>query len=120
MLFPACTGTGLAEFVTERSAELATCTLEDALLLPVFGSLVDDETDAVSVMLVPDATVVGTVTMNVNVAVPTGRLAMLHVYGEAVVQVHPEPDSEKNVLFAGTASARTTEVAVAGPLFVTV
>jgi hypothetical protein len=36
------------------------------------------------------------------------------------VQVHPEPDSEKNVLFAGTASERTTEVAVAGPLFVTV
>jgi hypothetical protein len=36
------------------------------------------------------------------------------------VQVQPEPDSEKKVLFAGTASERTTEVAVAGPLFVTV
>jgi hypothetical protein len=79
MLFPACTGTGLAELVTERSAELATCTLEEAVLLPVFGSPVAEETDAISLMVVPDATVVGTLTTKVNVAVPTGRLAMLQV-----------------------------------------
>jgi hypothetical protein len=79
MLFPACTGTGLAAFVTDKSAELATCTLTDALLLPVLGSLVLEETDAVSVMVVPEATVAGTFTTKVNVAeAPAARLAMLH------------------------------------------
>jgi len=120
MLFPACTGTGLAELVTARAAEPATCTLEEAVLFPLFGSLVAEETDAVSAIIEPGATVAGTLTTNGNVAVPTRRLAMLHVYGAAVVQVHPEPDSEKKVLFAGTASERTTVVAAAGPLFVTV
>ena len=38
MLLPAITGTGLAEFVTDKSAESATCTLAEAVLLPGFGS----------------------------------------------------------------------------------
>src|ERR1700722_3312092 len=79
MLFPACTGTGLAELVTERAAELATSTLEEAELLPVLGSPVAEKTDAVSAITVPGATVVATLTTKVNVAVPTGRLAMLQV-----------------------------------------
>ena len=40
MLLPANDWNGVAEFVTERSAESATCTLTEALLLPELGSLV--------------------------------------------------------------------------------
>jgi hypothetical protein len=65
--------------VTERAAELATCTLDEAVLFPVLGSPVAEETDAVSAITVPGATVVATFTTKANVAVPTGRLAMLQV-----------------------------------------
>ena len=41
--------------VMERSAESATCTLMDAVLLPRFGSVTLLETDAVSVMVLPEA-----------------------------------------------------------------
>jgi hypothetical protein len=117
----ACTGTGLAVLVTDKSAELATCTVADALLLPVLGSLVEEETDAVSVMVVPDTTVVGTFTTKEIVPLALrARLAMLHVYGAVVVHVHPDPASETNVAFVGTASDSTTALAVAGPLLVTV
>jgi hypothetical protein len=47
MLAPASTGTGLAALVTDKSAESATCTLADALLLPGLGSLVVEETESV-------------------------------------------------------------------------
>src|ERR1700722_1270680 len=124
MVPPACTGTGLALLVIDKSAEFATCTLVEALLFPVFGSLVAEATDAVSVIVVPEATVVGTFTTNVKVAEESvARLAALHVYGAEVVQVHPDPlttDSDANVVLAGTAPDNTTVVAVAGPLFVTV
>jgi hypothetical protein len=46
MLFPAITGTGLAEFVTDKSAEFATNTLAKAVLLAVLGSPAVGVTDA--------------------------------------------------------------------------
>ena len=53
----ASTGTGLAKLVIDRSAELPTCTLADAVLLLVFGSEVTlEDTFAVSVMVEPMAT----------------------------------------------------------------
>jgi hypothetical protein len=78
MLLPACTGTGLAEFVIDSEAVFATRTVDDALLLPRFGStVVALATETLSVMLVPDTTF----TTKVNVAVADGnaRLAMVHV-----------------------------------------
>lgn len=47
MLLPASTGTGLAVFVTDRSAEAATSTLADAVLLAQLGSLAEQVTESV-------------------------------------------------------------------------
>ncbi len=69
MLAAACTGTGLAELVTDRSAESATCTLADAVLLVQLGSLAAQVTESVSVMVEPEATFVATFTTNVKFAV---------------------------------------------------
>jgi hypothetical protein len=79
ILLPACTGTGLAVFVTDISAESATTVLTDALLFPPFGSTVVDETVSVSVIVVPDATVEFTFTTKVKLPVPPeARVAMVH------------------------------------------
>lgn len=81
MLLPAITGTGLDEFVTERSAESATATLAVALLLFGFGSLVGDAlTESVWAMMDPAAAVAFTLTTKVKVALAlAARLAMLQV-----------------------------------------
>ena len=78
---PACTGTGLAALVIERLAESATCTLTEALLLPLFGSVVTLlATEAVSVMVAPEVAVALTFTTNVKVAVAlSARLAIVQV-----------------------------------------
>lgn len=77
---PAITGTGLAEFVTDKAAEPATYTVAEALLLLEFGSLVAELTDAVSVIVEPGVAVAVTVTTKVKVAVAlAARLAMLQV-----------------------------------------
>lgn len=77
---PACTGTGLAVLVNDKSAELPTKTLAEALLFPLLGSLVAEETDAVSVMVEPEAAVVPTATTKVKVVLLlAAKLAMLHV-----------------------------------------
>jgi len=47
MLLPARTGTGVAVFVTDRSAEAATSTLLDAVLLAQLGSLAEHVTESV-------------------------------------------------------------------------
>jgi hypothetical protein len=53
---PACTGTGFAVFVSDKSAEGETYTTVEALLLPEFGSPVTDEAiEAVCVMVEPEA-----------------------------------------------------------------
>lgn len=80
MLLPACTGTGLAVFVSDRSAEFPARTLADALLLPAFGSLVVLDTITVSVIVEPDATFVFTFTTKVKFAVAlNGRLGRVQV-----------------------------------------
>jgi hypothetical protein len=81
MLFPACTGTGLAAFVTDKSADPATTTLTDALLLVEFGSVVGAAlTESVSLIIDPGVVVAFTLTTKVKVAVAfAARLAMLQV-----------------------------------------
>src|SRR5260370_29886951 len=103
MLLPACTGTGLAAFVTERSAESATCTFTVALLFPLFGSLIDD-TESVSVIVVPEARFALTFTTKVKLAVAfAARLAMVQPGGVvAMLHVHPAgPVNETTVVLAG-------------------
>ena len=115
------TGTGLAEFVTDRSAELVTNTLVEALLFPLLGSMVVDETESVSVIVVPDATVEFTFTTKLKFAVAlAARLAIVHMYGTVEVQAHPAgPVSDTKVVFAGKVSENCTVLAAAGPLLVT-
>jgi hypothetical protein len=80
ILAPANTGIGLAEFVIDRFAESATWSVAVAVLLPEFGSLVVLATEAVSVMVEPDATVVFTFTTNVKFAVAVAaNVGMVHV-----------------------------------------
>lgn len=118
----ACTGTGLAEFVTDKSAEFPTCTLADALLLALFGSLVVDATDTVSVIVVPEATVVFAVTTKVKLAAALAvRVPIVQVKGAVEVHVHPGgPLSDANDVFAGSVSVSVIVVADAGPPLVTV
>ena len=68
MLLPACTGTGLGVFVIERFAELPTTSVAVALLFAMFGSTVVDATESVSVIVVPTATLVLTLTTKEKLA----------------------------------------------------
>jgi hypothetical protein len=121
ILLPAWTGTGLAVFVIARSEESATNTTVDALLFPVFGSPVVEETESVCVMVVPDATVLFTAKTRLRVAVVFAAMVVESVQVRvARTQVHPAPDSDTAVVFAGKVSINTGAAAVAGPLFVTV
>jgi hypothetical protein len=123
MLLFASTGTGLATFVIERSAELPTTTLAAALLLLKVGSgVVADEIESVCVIVVPDATLLLTFTTKVKFAVAfAARLAMVHAGGTlTMLHVHPAgPVNETTVVFAGTGSLKVIVLAVAGPPFVT-
>ena len=117
---PACTGTGLALFVTARSAESATWILTVALLLPPFGSAVVEETESVCV-IVPAAVVVPTVTTNVKFAVVLAAIVVVSVQVRvASTQVHPAgPINDTPVVPAGSVSVNTGAFAVAGPPLVT-
>lgn len=120
---PACTGTGFAELVTDRSAESATCTLTDALLLLGLGSLVVEVTESVWVMVVPDATLLFTVTTKVKVAVVFAAIAAGAVHLRLARGTHVHPDellSATAVVFAGRVSVSTGALAGPGPLLVTV
>jgi hypothetical protein len=105
--------------VTERSAEPATWILTVALLLPPFGSPVDEETESVCVMVVPDATLVFTFTTKVKFAVV---LAAMVVESVQVRPTHVHPAGGVNItneVLAGSVSVNTGGFAVAGPLLVT-
>src|SRR5258708_40326383 len=121
MLLPASTGTGLAEFVTDRSEESATCTLTDALLLAEFGSPVVEETESVCVMVVPEATFVLTVTTKVKLAVVLAAIATVSVQVRvARTHVHPAgPVSDTEAVFAGRVSVKKGTFAATGPPLVT-
>jgi hypothetical protein len=117
----ACTGTGLATFVTDKSAELPTKTLAEAVLLAQVGSLAVQETESVWVMVDPEAALLFTTTANVKFAdVLAARLAIVQVRFPRV-HVHPAgPVRDCAVVFAGVVSVNVMVVAVAGPLLVTV
>jgi hypothetical protein len=116
----ACTGTGLGVLVTERSAMPATTIFTVALLLAKFGSGVVEETDAVWARIVPEATVDGTVTMNVKFAVVFAAMFAVSVHFRVTSeQFQPAPESDTALVPAGRVSVRTGAVAVAWPAFVT-
>ena len=120
MLLFARTGTGLAEFVTDRSAEPATCTLAEALLLLRFGSTgVVSATDTVSVIVEPEATPAFTVTTNEKLAVAFAArgLPVLFVHFRVTtLHVHPAgPVRLTTVVFAGRVSVTVMEPAAAEP-----
>jgi hypothetical protein len=97
-------------------------------LSPGTVSWVADETVAVSAMIVFAGVPAMTLITTWKLAVVAGAsVAILQVMGGAVAptagRVHAQPTdviAEKNVVFAGTASVKTTVVALAGPLLVTV
>lgn len=123
MLFPAWTGTGLAMLVTDRSAESATKTLAAAVLLAQVGSLAEQDTESVWVMVDPEATFALTCTTNVKFAgvAPVGpRLAIVQVRVPRVHVQVPGPLRETAVVLAGRVSVKVTAVAAAGPPLATV
>jgi hypothetical protein len=106
-------------FVTERSAESATSTLAEAVLLAQFGSLTH-EAESVWVIVDPEARLGFTVTTNVKFAVVTPMVEMVQVRLRRV-QVHPAgPESDCATVFNGVVSVNVTVVAVAGPPLVRV
>src|SRR5437879_8734997 len=120
MLFPASTGTGLAEFVTDRSAEFPTWTLATAVLLALFGSLDVAPTVTVSVMVEPEATFVFTFTTNVKVAVALAASMAFVQVNVTLLHTHPAgPVRDTIVVLAGSASVRVMLLATAGPPLVT-
>ena len=119
MLLLATTGTGLALLVTDRSAEPATSTLAEALLLPGFGSLAE-VTVPVCVIVDPGVAFVFTFTTNVKFAVVKARVEMVQV-SVPTEQVQPAgPVNDTAVVFAGRLSASEMVLALAGPVFTTV
>ena len=121
---PACTGTGAAVFVTDRSADVDTYVLTVALLFPGFESPVVELTVLVCVSVVPDVVAAGTLTTKVKavVVVFAARFVpSVQVRLARGVQVHPAgPVSETAVAPAGSVSTTFGVVAAAGPEFVTV
>jgi hypothetical protein len=121
MLVFASTGTGLPEFVTDRSAESATSRFTVALLFALVGSPVDDDTESVWLMVVPDATLLLTFTTKVKFAVVAAAMVVVSVQVRvANTQVQPSgPVNDTAEVFAGSASVNTGALAVAGPVLVT-
>jgi hypothetical protein len=131
MLLPAATSfAGDAVLVTARSdwPEVATVILTVALLLFGFGSVVVDETCAVSVMSVPAETLDATLTTTVMISEEpelstTPELAEHVSVPLATPQVQPLAGlgvAETNVVLAGMASVKVTLLAALGPLLVMV
>ena len=126
MLFPSVTGLGAAELVTLMSAcpAVATTTLTVALLLLGLGSVVADETFAVSEITVPEAVARFTFTTTVNVVeAPAASVVFEHESVPLTTeQVQPAAGTgvtDTNVVLAGIASLKTTLAAALGPLSLT-
>ena len=119
MLLPACTGTGLPVLVTDRSAEPATRTLTEALLLLGFGSAAET-IESIWVMIEPEVAAALTVRTKVKFAVaPAPRLAIVQVR-VPTLQVHPAvPVNDTAVVPDGAVSVSVIVFAVAGPPLVT-
>jgi len=123
MVPPAVTGIGVAVFVIDTSAEVATSVLTDAALLPPFESPVVELTVAVSVSTVPDAVVAGTLTTNVKgpTVVLAGRFDPSVQVRVPRLQAHPAgPVRLVAVVPVGRVSTIFGVVAAVGPELVTV
>jgi hypothetical protein len=120
MLLFARTGTGPAEFVTDRSAEPPTCTLDEAVLLMGFGSTgVVSATETVSVIVEPKATPAFTLTTNEKLAVAFAASVLPALFAQfrvTTLHVHPGgPVRLTTVVFAGRVSVTVMEPAAAEP-----
>src|SRR3954468_20190923 len=122
MVPAARTGTGVAAFVTERSAVSATNVFTVTLLLAEFGSTVVEETESVCGRVVPFATAAPTLTTKVKFAVAVAFITTVSVHFRvASTQVQPTgPVSDTAVVPAGSVSVSTGTFALAVPALVTV
>ena len=95
-------------------------------MLPNTGSVVEDTTVAVLVMVVPLAPDTATTRVKtaeapgLSVATEHDSVPLAPTAGAVQVNGVPDCDRETNVVPAGNGSVRVTLLAVAGPLFVTV
>jgi hypothetical protein len=134
MLLPGVTGLGVPVAVTAKSSCPAVATVTEAVdtLLPVFGSGVDAEIEAVLDKTVPDGAAAGTAMTIGKVAVPFSasepmvQLIVPEVPAVGVLQDQPVgTDMETNVALTvapallAVGSVNTTADAVAGPLLMT-
>ena len=120
------TGFGDAVFVVDKSAAPETVVVAVPVSLPGFGSVVADETVALFVMTVPEATEAPTFTTSVNTELPTANEPLLQLIAPVLptpglVQLQPLGEtSEMKVVPAGSVSVRAAETATLGPALVTV
>ena len=126
-MLPATTGSGDAVFVTVISANAVLPTTTDALavLFEELGSFAEELTEAVSVITVPFAVPLLTLTTSVNVAaVEPGIFELLQTklpFPTGLKHVHPAGDAiETKVVFAGMVPTSVALSAALGPLLVTV
>jgi hypothetical protein len=128
MLPPGATPFGEAALVTTKSAPAAVPTMveAEAVLLAEFGSLTDELTFAVSVMMVPLVVPAFTLVTSEKVAAVLPAIFRLVqttlpvLPAAGVVQVQPAGVAiETNVVLLGTASTMEALSAVLGPLLVT-
>src|SRR5579871_715164 len=129
MLLPATTGLGDAELLTTICAPAVVPTSVNALavLLLVLGSLTEELATAVSVITVPLATPVLTLTAMENVAAVLAAMfrsvqTILPVPpSTGVLHVHPDgAEIEAKTVLAGMLSLMVALSAALGPLFVTI
>ena len=126
MIVPPCaTGLGDAAFVTERSGCAPPTTIATvAVLLLALGSAIAELTLAASVMTVPFAVPVLTLTTTAKLetaAAARSEVEQVNVpVFPVILQFHPAGGvTETSVVLAGTASTKLTLVASLGPLLVT-
>lgn len=123
---PAPTGSGLSVTVTDRSALAVTVVVAVALLLPLFGSVVEDDTVAVFESTVPFATASPTLTTSVKTPLPAANddaVQLIEPLAPTAGVVHDHPpgfDSDTKVVPAGKVSASAALVATLGPALPTV
>ena len=120
------TGFGDAVFVVDKSAAPETVVVAVPVSLPGLGSVVTDETVALFVITVPDATAASTFATSVNTELPAANEPLLQLIAPTLptpglVQLQPLGEmSETNVVPTGNVSVRPAAVATLGPALVTV
>ena len=127
ILLPAATEVGAAEFVTTRSACVASATTSAAvaLLFAEFGSVTAELTLTVSLIAVPAAVPAFTFSTKEKLPDPGATLGLVQVIAPVpltagVVHDHPAGGViDWKVVFAGVVSVKLAVVAVLGPAFVT-